>query len=299
MKKVLLFIGIVLFSCKPADKISESTKRAVIDNEELKKLYIQDQGDRSSIKIDWVSVAKRDSLRLVRVYQLIKSNTFHTAVDYYNGAIIFQHGGDSIASGMAVKMMTKALQLDSSTNKWLLAAAIDRDLMYRNKPQVYGTQYSKNGQDTPWFLYQIDSTKITDQQRVEYGVETLAGQRAKVKQMNKKELYEMFEAGVKIDDIVAFVSKEDKNRTVYDISLQAIISFGRDLIGLERKDDALKIFTLGTQLYPAESGSFNALGNCFLKLGKQRDAYAAYKKALLLNPESSTAKEALSALAHK
>ena len=40
---------------------------------------------------------------------------------------------------MAVKMMAKSLELNPAGNKWLYAAAVDRDLMRRNKPQIYGS----------------------------------------------------------------------------------------------------------------------------------------------------------------
>ena len=81
--------------------------------------------------------------------------------------------------------MRKSLKLDSTANKWLLAAAIDRDLLSRNKPQIYGTQYWKM-KDRPWELRKIDTTKISDAERIEYGVKTLAQQREKVKQMNSE-----------------------------------------------------------------------------------------------------------------
>ena len=42
-----------------------------------------------------------------------------------------------------------AIELDSTKNKWLLAASIDRELMSRNKPQIYGTQYTKMREDQP------------------------------------------------------------------------------------------------------------------------------------------------------
>ena len=98
--------------------------------------------------------------------------------------IIFQHGNDTIDSSEAVKMMKKSIELDSTVNKWLLAAAIDRDFMYRNKPQIYGTQYVRKG--NVWKLYEIDTTIITDQERISYGVETLAQQRKKANKLNKQ-----------------------------------------------------------------------------------------------------------------
>jgi len=81
--------------------------------------------------------------------------------------------------------MKRAIELDNKISKWLLAAAIDRDLLRRNKPQIYGTQYRKlNGK--PWEIYNLDTTKITDKQRKAYGVKTLAEQKEKLKKLNQE-----------------------------------------------------------------------------------------------------------------
>ena len=179
----LLLLILVLCSCiGPTDEVIPT------DNEELKAIYKADQTDRLAAGVDWVDLSKRDKERLARVLELLDSNKLHTSQDYYNAAMVFQHGGDTVASRLAVEMMRKCLALDSTQNKWLLAAAIDRDLMRRGLPQIYGTQYRKNGEDAPWELYDIDTTQISDAERKEYNVETLAEQREQVLLMNKKEL---------------------------------------------------------------------------------------------------------------
>jgi hypothetical protein len=143
------------------------------DNPELAKMYKDDQTARQVTNIDWMSLMKQDSARRVRVYQLIEEGKVSTAKDYYHSAMIFQHGGDTDASRMAVEHMKKAIALDSSMNKWLLAAAIDRDLMRRGEPQIYGTQFVKwnqEGKDGKWERYKLDSTIISDEERKRYGV---------------------------------------------------------------------------------------------------------------------------------
>ena len=156
------------------------------DNHELHQIYQQDQSERQMENIDWEVLLTKDSLRQFRVLELLDSNKVRTSKDYYHAAMIFQHGMDTIASGLAVKFMRTSLELDSSANKWLLAAAIDRDLMRREKPQIYGTQYVKMGKDADWELYKLDSTKITDAERKEFNVETLEEQRVKLQRMNNK-----------------------------------------------------------------------------------------------------------------
>lgn len=168
------------------NNIKNDVPQKLTDNPELKEIYQTDQSERQVEHIDWDIVLVQDSLRQIRVQQLLDSNKVQTSVDFYHAAMIFQHGLDTFASGMAVSLMRKSLELDSTADKWLLAAAIDRDLMRRKQAQIYGTQYVKMGKDAPWELYKIDSTIISDEERKEYNVETLAEQRERVRQMNKE-----------------------------------------------------------------------------------------------------------------
>ncbi len=188
MKNLLLIlILITLASCRQKEQQEISTEMEQIeDSKELKEIYDADQADRKSGDINWYEVFKRDSLRRVRVHQLLDSNKVSTARDYKNAAMVFQHGKDSSDYGMAVRLMKEAIELDSTTSKWLLAAATDRYLLSKGEPQIYGTQYHKMG-DEPWKLADIDTTKISDDERIRFGVETLAQQRETVKQMNIEE----------------------------------------------------------------------------------------------------------------
>ena len=167
-----IFHEILIFILLPLATFSQTS-----DNVELKKMYDEDQSSRKTPNIDWISLTKKDSIREKRVYELIKNGEVNTGRDFYHSAMIFQHGKDSVAYGMAVKQMRRAIELDSTINRWLLAAAIDRDLMSRGKPQIYGTQYVKKAQNAKWERYKIDTTKVTDKQRKYYNVEILTEQK--------------------------------------------------------------------------------------------------------------------------
>lgn len=298
MKRLALLIFVAsIISCNY--ETQETTGQELVDNEELKQLYKEDQADRQSGNIDWEMVSKRDRDRQSRVYELLDSNRVLTSLDYSNAAMIFQHGGDTIASGMAVKMMRKAIALDSTINKWLLAAAIDRDLMRRGEPQIYGTQYYKQGADDPWELYELDTTKVTDTERIEYGVETLAQQREKVKMMNKKKLWDLLESGKTVEEIVQWIKDENLEESAYNVTESGINSFGYELMGENRNEEALKIFDLNTELYPGGFNTYDSLGECLLKLGKKEEGIKAYKKSLELNPDNNNATKVLSELNDK
>lgn len=186
MKKAFLLILIASFlSCKTEKKQEPEKQIVEINNTELIEIYENDQNDRMTDNINWLDVNKRDSLRRVRVHQLLDSGKVKTGKDFKNAAMVFQHGKDSTDYGLAVSLMKKAIEKDSTINKWLFAAATDRYLLSKSEPQIYGTQYQKMG-DEPWKRGEMDTTKISDAERIKYGVETLAEQREKVKQMNSE-----------------------------------------------------------------------------------------------------------------
>ncbi|WP_299124511.1 DUF6624 domain-containing protein [uncultured Winogradskyella sp.] len=188
MKKTFyLILAITILSCKTEKKQKPENEIVEIDNDntELIEIYENDQNDRMTDNIDWSKVNKRDSIRRERVHQLLDSGKIKTGKDFKNAAMVFQHGKDSTDYGLAVRLMKNAIEKDSTINKWLFAAATDRYLLSKGEPQIYGTQYQKMG-DEPWKLGDIDTTKISDTERIRYGVETLAQQREKVKQMNSE-----------------------------------------------------------------------------------------------------------------
>jgi tetratricopeptide (TPR) repeat protein len=259
------------------------------DNAELKKMYDEDQKARMASTIDWVQLSKNDSIRQKRVYELIHSGQLITGKDYYHSAMIFQHGTDTTASAMAVKLMKKAIDLDSTVNKWLLAAAIDRDLMRRDKPQIYGTQYIKMGQDAKWERYKIDSTQVTDIEREYYDVETLAEEKERT--MNLRSISEFYSESQSLEKTLALIKAEKVkgDTAIYNVSEGEINSFGYELLSAKKANDALIIFTLNTELYPNGFNTFDSLGECLLILNKKEEGIKTYKKSLELNPKNKKA----------
>lgn len=261
------------------------------DNAELQKMYDEDQSSRSVSNINWSVLSKQDSVRESRVYELIKEGKIITGKDYYNSAMIFQHGRDTVASGMAVKQMKMAIELDSTVNRWLLAAAIDRDLMRRGKPQIYGTQYMKMGQNAKWERYKIDTTQVTDAERKYYKVETLAEQVMKEHNMNLLSLNTYYSKPNSIDKTIQLIKSEIKkgNQSAYNVSESAINNFGYELVHENKNEEALKIFKLNTKLYPKGYNTFDSYGECLLKLNRKKEGLKAYKKSLALNPQNYNA----------
>ncbi|MEM9823690.1 MAG: DUF6624 domain-containing protein [Bacteroidota bacterium] len=182
MKKInfCLIALLLLMGCQQQSNQKINEEALTSDNKELMALHGADQADRMAkdsiqplINRDPQLVRERDAERRKRVYELLDANLVKTGKDFENAAMIFQHGLDTTASSMAVQLMKTATEMDSTVNKWLLAAAIDRDLMWRKKPQIYGTQYLVAA-DNSLELYQMDTTQISDQERIEHGVPVLS-----------------------------------------------------------------------------------------------------------------------------
>lgn len=267
----------------------------VKDNTELNKMYEEDQTSRAKSNIDWNILSKQDSIREARVYELIKEGKIVTGRDYYNSAMIFQHGRDTLASGMAVKQMRKAIELDSTINKWLLAAAIDRDLMRKRKPQIYGTQFIKMGVNGRWERYKIDTTLVSDAERKYYNVETLAEQKIKEHTMNLNSISIYFSNLRSIEKTITLIKDEFKKgrQSEYNVSESAINNLGYELMADNKYKEALKIFKLNTDLYPNKYNTWDSYGECLMKLNRKEESLKAYQKSLAINPNNNNAKKIL------
>lgn len=294
MRRILLLAIIIGFvSCDSKNrKTSNVAQEKVDDNPELIEMFKNDQADRTN-HIDRNIRQRNDSIREARVYELLDSNKVHTSLDFENAALIFHHGEDSVAYGMAVKLMNKSIELDSTKNKWFLAVLTDRYLLSINKPQIYGTHY-KRLENNIVVREEMDSTKITDAERIEYGVETLAEQREKIKNLNRKKLTDLLDEGKTIDEIILIVKQGEGKEPQFDLRENWMNNFGYQLLNQGDKEDALKIFKLNTELHPNASNTFDSYGECLLDLGDKENAIIAYKKSLELNPKNENAKKILS-----
>ena len=272
------------------------------DNTELQQIADADQQARNASDIDWKMLNKQDSLRRVRVHELIAQGKVNTAKDYFNAGIVFQHGNDTISSTLAVKNFKMALDLDENLNRWWYAAAVDRDLMRKKKPQIYGTQFIQDATTNgKWKRYSIDTSKITDEERRYYSVETLAEQEEKEHLMNQKTIEAFYAETQSIDQTVTEIKNQHSNGALsaYNTSEEAINNFGYALINKNLYEEALKVLELNTKLYPHAFNTFDSYGEILLKMNRRRASIKAYKKSLLLNPKNDNATEMLKKLTRK
>lgn len=275
--------------------VSVNTFSQIQDNPELQQMADDDQKARMNGNIDWAILNKEDRARRDRALLLFKEDKVKTAKDHLNVGILFQHGSDTTDSAMAVRSFEKAIQMDETLNKWWYAAAVDRDLMRRGEPQIYGTQFIKNNSAGRWERYKIDPTKITDEQRKYYKVETLAEQEEKIRAMNQKSVSVYYNTVKAIDPTIKLIEEEFKKgkQSEYSISEEVINSFGYQLIASGKHAEALKIFKLNTQLYANGFNTFDSYGEVLMQTGQKKKALKAYKKSLELNPNNENARNVL------
>lgn len=100
--------------------------------------------------------------------------------------------------------------------------------------------------------------------------------------------------------IYQLVKKEAlKNEPEYNISEDAINSFGYELMQQNKLTDAELLFELNVQLYPDSYNVYDSYGECLLKSGKKKEGIAAYKKSLELNPQNTNAMNILTKCQNK
>ena len=154
------------------------------DNPELRELFQSDQAARSgNISPD---LMVQDRQRRARAREIIDAGQMRTAADHFHAAMVFQHGEAPEDYKLAHELARKAAELDPShrTAKWLGAAAMDRYLRSIGKPQIYGTQFMVL--HDIMVLQPIDESAVTDEERKELGVPTLAAARQRVIEQNAK-----------------------------------------------------------------------------------------------------------------
>jgi hypothetical protein len=157
------------------------------DNEELFKLYTEDQADRmpkDGKAVNWAEVGPRDKARLARVREMYGAGMLLTGPDYYHAAMVLQHASDASGHLLAHELCVVAVGKGDKRAKWLAAASEDRFLMNINRPQRFGTQFRSDG-GGPLRLYKVEDG-VTDALRKEFGVPTLEESKKREEKLNEK-----------------------------------------------------------------------------------------------------------------
>lgn len=148
----------------------------------LAQLEQADQADRrpGPAGIDWTRVAPLDAERRRAVLHWLARGDIRSAADYFNAAVIMQHGDTSRDARLALAFATLAAQLDPARiqARQMTAMSWDRLLQDLGQPQWYGTQYVRATGTGAWVLYPVQAHAVSDSERIALGLPTLAQSRA-------------------------------------------------------------------------------------------------------------------------
>jgi hypothetical protein len=154
------------------------------NNADLAAMFAADQAARRGENIDWDIVRAEDAERRDAVMSILNAGGVRTALDYYNAAMIFQHGDSEEDIRLAHSFATLSAALgDTAAAQWLKAASWDRLMLRYEQPQWYGTQYVRD-ESGRWVLYTVHPDAVTDEQRVAWSVPSLKESQDRVAQMN-------------------------------------------------------------------------------------------------------------------
>lgn len=152
-------------------------------NQELHALFITDQAERKNHPAfdtpDYWQLREHDAQRRQRANELIAQGLLTTPDDYFHAALIFQHGATLEDVWQAHELARRAVAMETTEatsikrRRWLVAATLDRWLMYQGKAQKYGTQFVPDGER--YRLWDVDPT-TTDDERAANHVPSLQEQ---------------------------------------------------------------------------------------------------------------------------
>jgi len=161
------------------------------DSEELKRIFEEDQADRSPAMsgqaIDWSVVGPRDEAREVRVKELLGQGALHTGADYFHAAMVLQHAPEPDDYLLCHDLCVIAIGKGEARAKWLAAASMDRFLVSIGRLQRFGTQFGGTRAGMPMRLRPVDPA-VSDRLRQEFNVPPLA--EAKKREAKMREQFE-------------------------------------------------------------------------------------------------------------
>ncbi|MGH9834364.1 MAG: hypothetical protein ACREBD_18490 [Blastocatellia bacterium] len=162
-----------------------SAGRPVANNPELERIYQEDQAERATKgKKPGPDAAERDRERLKQVAALLDAGAARTADDFFHAAQVYNHGvtAEEILRAHVLAMLAAAK--GNTQALFLSAASLDRFLRTIGRPQVFGTQYNRQGNMATMEPF---DRSMSDALRTAFGVPSLKEQEARLKDMNKRQ----------------------------------------------------------------------------------------------------------------
>ena len=145
----------------------------------LVRLLAEDQAEDRAVLAGepaYVTLRARDRARREAVMELLADGWPEDADALYAAAWVLNHGDLTEDAALGSQLATLAAELGRPGARWLAAAALDRSLMYAERPQKYGTNIVPDG--IGWRLWDVDPA-TTDAERLANDVPPLAEMQAR------------------------------------------------------------------------------------------------------------------------
>jgi CubicO group peptidase (beta-lactamase class C family) len=110
------------------------------------------------------------------------------------------------------------------------------------------------------------------------------------------ELYKEIETGGIGGALRTFDSLKESNDSIYDYAESELNTLGYELLGENKKPEALEIFRLNTFCYPNSSNAFDGLGDAFAEVHQKDSAINSYQKAIDLDGNNLQSRDKLANL---
>jgi TPR repeat protein len=152
------------------------------------RLFAADQAARihhpSHGTPDYVAMREQDAERRAQLRALLANKEVNDPLALYRAAMIFQHGDTVEDVDEAHRIAKRAADAGFAPARWLAAASMDRSLMYRGRPQKFGTQIVPDG--VRQRVWDVDPS-TTDELRRQWGVGPLAQLEAEAARLTREE----------------------------------------------------------------------------------------------------------------
>lgn len=145
----------------------------------LVRLLAEDQAEDRAVpagETAYVALRDRDRARREAVMALLADGWPEDGDALYAAAWVLNHGDLSEEAALGSRLAARAADMGRPGARWLAAAALDRSLMYAERPQKYGTNIVPDG--VGWRLWDVDPA-TTDAERIANDVPPLAEMQAR------------------------------------------------------------------------------------------------------------------------
>ncbi|MBN2399630.1 MAG: serine hydrolase [Candidatus Aminicenantes bacterium] len=109
-------------------------------------------------------------------------------------------------------------------------------------------------------------------------------------------MHDMIEKKGLKKSLATYHALKNKKANNYDFSVNQLNNLGYFYLGKKNFVDAIAIFKLNTEIYPANANTFDSLGEAYMKNGQDDLAIINYEKSLVLNPKNKNAEDMLKKL---